>query len=104
MEIVFGSIMFFTLIIMILTTYYALKGNHGLYWISTIAIYLFSLLMSFTIGLLTVGFAFVTLSLAIGYTFGWINNRVRLGLFCTIGVLVGFVMVYFIRDDLFFVF
>lgn len=104
MEIALGSIMFFTLIIAIFSTYYALKGNYGLYWISTIAIYFFSLLMSFTIGMFTVGLAFVTLSLAIGYSFGWIKSRVGLVLFIASGIFVGFVMVYLVRDNLFYIF
>lgn len=104
MEIVLGSVMFFTLIIAILSTYYAVKGSYGLYWISAISIYFFSLLMSFTIGIFTVSLAFVTLSLAIGYSFDWIKSRASLTFFLFTGAFIGVVIVYYVRDDLFYIF
>lgn len=101
MEIVLLSLTFFILIVAGSSTYFAIKGNHRLYWVSAVSIYLFSFLTSFTIGLLTVGLSFVSLVLAIGYSFDWIKGKMNLVTFLGIGILIGFLMIYYVRDDLF---
>jgi hypothetical protein len=100
MEIVY-AIAFIALIIAGFSTVFATKGYYRLYWISAIGIYIFSYL-AFPIGQFTVGLTFVLLILAIGYSFGLIRNKIQKVIFLCLGTLIGFLMVIYLRDDLFY--
>ena len=104
MEIVFLSFVFFILCITVLLLYLAIKVNHQFYWPVALLIYIFSYLTSYLIGMFTVGLTFVALSLAVGYTFGWIKNRSSFISFLSLGAVGGFLMVYYVRDYLFYPF
>ncbi len=91
-------IVFSALILAIVSTFYAIKGKYQFYWISAIGIYIFSLLAGFSIGQMTVGLTFIPLTLAMGYFFGWIKNKVNIIIFLCLGILIGFLMVLYIDD------
>lgn len=83
------------LLIAVVATFFAIKGHHQLYWIAAIAIYIFSFIAGFSIGQLTVGFTFILLALAIGYTFGWIKNMIQVLTFTGIGAGIGLIIVLY---------
>lgn len=92
---IFSVIAFSALIVATVSTFFAVKGQHQLYWVSAVAIYIFSFLAGFSIGQLTVGLTFVPLALAIGYSFGWIKNNRSSIIFLCSGILFGiFIMIY----------
>jgi hypothetical protein len=97
-KLIFSVIACSSLIIAIISTIFALKGNIGFYWISAIGIYIFSFLAGFSIGQFTVGFTFVFLSMSIGFTFKLIKRKLDYVIFISGGVLVGFLMVFFVDD------
>jgi len=98
----FSIIAFSSLVIAIGSTYFASKGSFQLYWVSAFAIYIFSFLAGFSIGQLTVGFTFIPLSLAIGHSFRWIKSKKDSMYFICFGVLIGFLMVFFVDNLLFY--
>ncbi|WP_245780785.1 hypothetical protein [Gracilibacillus orientalis] len=77
----------------------AVGGKHYYYWISAVGMYIFSFLAGFSIGQLTVGLTFIPIVLAIGYTFDWIKNKVHYLFFVCSGVIIGFIMVFFVDDQ-----
>src|SRR5690625_7675008 len=88
----FSIIAFSSLVIAMISTYFAIKGSSRLYWVSALAIYIFSFLAGFSIGQITVGFPFIPLALAIGCSFRWFTSKTdRMYLIC-LGVLLGFLM------------
>lgn len=95
------AIAYGSLLICIMSVILAIKGIHQLYWISALSIYVFSFIAGFTIGLLTVGFTFVFLSLAIGYSLGRIKGKVNYSLFAGAGIIAGFLMVVLLRSWVF---
>jgi len=98
----FSIIAFSSLVIAMISTYFASKGSSRLYWVSALAIYIFSFLAGFSIGQITVGFTFIPLALAIGYSFRWIKNKTDSMYFICLGVLIGFLMVSFVGNFLFY--
>jgi hypothetical protein len=98
MMLIFSVIAFLSLIVAIVSTFFAFKGKHQLYWISAIGIYIFSFLAGFSIGQMTVGLTFIPLTLAIGYSFGWIKNKINSIIFLCLGSLIGFLMVLYVDD------
>lgn len=99
---IFSVIAFFALIVAIVSTFFAIKGKYQLYWISAFGIYIFSFIAGFSIGQLTVGLTFIPLTLAIGYSLGWIKNKVHSIIFLCLGTLIGFLMVIYVGDLLFY--
>ncbi|MDQ0888905.1 hypothetical protein QFZ81_003993 [Paenibacillus sp. V4I9] len=99
---IFSVIAFSALIVAIVSSFLAIKGKYQLYWISAIGIYIFSLLAGFSIGQLTVGLTFIPLTLAIGYSLGWIKNKVHSIIFLCLGTLIGFLMVIYVGNLLFY--
>lgn len=95
---IFSVIAFSALIIAIVATNFAIKGKYQLYWISAVGIYIFSFLAGFSIGQMTVGLTFIPLTLAIGYSFGWIKNKIHSIIFLCIGILIGFLMALYVDD------
>lgn len=99
---IFSVIAFSALVIAIVSTFFAVKGKHQLYWISAIGIYTFSFMAGFSIGQMAVGLTFIPLTLAIGYSLGWIKNKMNSVIFLFIGILIGFLMVVYVGNYLFF--
>ena len=52
----------------------------------------------------TVGFTFVALSLAVGYSFDWIKSKPSFFSILSLGAVAGFLIVYYVRDYLFYPF
>lgn len=73
--VIYSVIAFSALILAIVSTFAAIKGKYQFYWISAIAIYVFSFLAGFSIGQITVGLTFIPLTLVIGHSFGWIKKQ-----------------------------
>lgn len=96
---IFSVIAYTTLLISIVLIFFAIKGKHQLYWIATIGIYFFSFITGFSIGQITVGFTFVLLALAIGYSFKLIKNKLHFTTCLGVGFLVGFFMIAFVDDS-----
>ncbi|WP_206747171.1 hypothetical protein, partial [Mycobacteroides abscessus] len=65
---IFSVIAFAALIISVVSTLSAIKGKSQHYWYAALGVYIFSLIAGFSIGQITVGFTFVLLALAIGYS------------------------------------
>lgn len=102
---IISIIAFLALIIFIVSTLAAIMGKYQLYWVSAIGIYIFSFLAGFSIGQITVGLTFIPLTLAIGHSLGWIKNKIHSGVFLCIGILIGYLMVFYVDDaNLFFPF
>lgn len=80
------------------------KGNKQMYWLAALGMYIFSFLAGFSIGQVTVGLTFIPLILVIGFSFGWIKNNRHYWIFLSLGVLIGFLMVIFVGDILFYPF
>ncbi|WP_102345928.1 hypothetical protein [Bacillus sp. Marseille-P3661] len=95
---IFSVIAFSALVIAIVAAILAIKGKYGLYWISAVGIYIFSFLAGFSIGQMTIGLTFIPLTLAIGYSFGWIKNKIHNIIFLCIGIFAGFLMVLYVDD------
>jgi hypothetical protein len=95
---IFSIIAFSALIVAVLSIFYAIKGYYQLYWVSAIGIYIFSFLAGFSIGQITVGLTFIPLTLAIGFSLGWIKNKVHSLITLCIGILIGFLMVLYVDD------
>jgi hypothetical protein len=95
---IFSIIAFSALIVAVVSIFFAIKGKYQLYWISAIGIYIFSFLAGFSIGQITVGLTFIPLTLAIGFTLGWIKNKMDSILFLCLGILIGFLMVLYVDD------
>ncbi len=95
---IFTVIAFSALIIAIVSTFAAIKSKYQFYWISAIGIYIFSFLAGFSIGQITVGLTFISLTLAIGYSLGWIKNKMHSRIFLCIGILIGFLLVFYVDD------
>jgi hypothetical protein len=95
---VFTIIALAALLISFLSIRMAIRGKHKYYWIAALGSYIFSLIAGFSIGQVTVGFTFVLLSLAIGYTFRLIKDKYRLIGFVSFGILVGMMMVLIVDD------
>lgn len=97
--VIFSVIAFAALIIASVSAFFAIKGKHQLYWTAAIGIYIFSFISGFSIGQMTVGFTFVPLALAIGYTFNKIKNKTHFITFLVVGFLVGLLVVSFVDDS-----
>lgn len=100
--IIFTLIAFSALIIAIVSSFFAIKGKYQYYWISAIGIYIFSFIAGFSIGQMTVGLTFIPLTLAIGYSLGWIENKTQSIIFLCLGILIGFIMVIYVGNLLFY--
>ncbi len=100
--IIFSLIAFSALIIAIVSIFFAIRGKYQFYWISAIGIYIFSFIAGFSIGQMTVGLTFIPLTLAIGYSFGWIKNKIHSIIFLCLGILIGFLMVIYVGNLLFY--
>jgi hypothetical protein len=94
----FSIIALTAFLITFLTIRMAIRGNHKHYWTAAIACYIFSFIAGFSIGQVTVGFTFVLLVLAIGYTLRLIRNKSQLITIFSFGLLVGIIMVIYIDD------
>ncbi|HHY72158.1 MAG TPA: hypothetical protein GX497_02805 [Bacillus bacterium] len=101
---IFSVIAFSALIVAILSLFFAIKGKYQLYWMSAIGIYIFSFLAGFSIGQITVGLTFIPLTLAIGHSFGWIKNKRNFIIFLFSGVIIGFLLVVYVGNYLFYPF
>ena len=90
------------MIIAIVSAFFAIKGKYQYYWISAIGIYIFSFIAGFSIGQMTVGLTFIPLTLAIGYSLGWIKSKTQSIIFLCLGILIGFILVIYVGDLLFY--
>jgi|SRR5699024_385049 len=100
---IYLSIGFFILISVIFVTFYAIKGNYQFYWASAIGFYFLSYFaLYFGIGKIMVVFSFVSLTLAIGYSFDWITSKVSSIIFLCLGVLIGILTVLLVGEYLFY--
>jgi hypothetical protein len=99
---IFSLIAFSALFISIVSIIFAIKGKHQFYWISSLGIYIFSFLAGFSIGLVTVALTFIPLTLAIGYSFGWIKTKTHRIISLGFGILVGSLMVIYVGNWLFY--
>jgi hypothetical protein len=97
-NVIFSVIAFSSLFIAFVAAVIAIRGKHLFYWFSAIGMYIFSFLAGFSIGQLTIGLTFIPLTLAIGYTFGWIKTKVHNIIFVILGILIGFLIVLFVDD------
>ncbi|UOQ87293.1 hypothetical protein [Gracilibacillus salinarum] len=95
---IFTVIAYSSLIIAIVSVLFAIKGRYFFYWISAIAIYVFSYIAGFSIGQLTVGLTFIPLTLAVGHSFGWIKNNIHSFMFLCLGMIVGGLLVLYIDN------
>lgn len=86
----------------IVTFAFAMAGRHQLYWISALGTYIFSFIAGFSIGQLTVGLAFIPLTLAIGHYFEWIKNRMHGFIFLFLGIVIGVLMTVYVGNVLFY--
>lgn len=98
----FTFIAYSALIVAVASFVLALMGKHLFYWAAAAGIYVFSFIAGFSIGQLTVGLTFVPLTMAIGYTFGWIKNRAHRTAFLCFGALIGGFLVLYAGDLLFY--
>jgi len=80
------------------STFHGIRGKYRFYWLSAIGIYIFSLIAGFSIGQMTVGLTFIPLTLAIGYSFGWIKSKTHSNIFLCLGILIGVLMVLYVDD------
>ena len=99
---IFSVIAFSALFIAIVSMFFAIRDKYQYYWVSAVGIYSFSFLAGFSIGQMTVGLTFIPLTLAIGYSFGWIKNKMHSIIFLCLGVLIGFLMVIYVGNLLFY--
>ena len=99
---IFSVIAYSALVAAIVSFVFAIAGRYLFYWISAISIYIFSFLAGFSIGQMTVGLTFVPLVMAIGHSFGWIKNKTHSLIFLCSGFIIGFLMVKFIGNLLFY--
>lgn len=95
---IYSIIAFSALIVAIVSALFAIFSKHQYYWLSAFGMYVFSFLAGFSIGQLTVGLTFIPISMGLGYSFGWINSKIRVVIFLFIGVLIGCFMVFFVDD------
>ena len=94
---------FLILIAVVFGTFFAIKGNHQFYWVSAIWIYLLSyFVLFFGVGNIIAVLSFVSLTLAIGYSFGWIKSMVSSIIFVSLGILIGIILVFLLGDYLFY--
>ncbi|MGP4040130.1 hypothetical protein ACTWP4_09580 [Gracilibacillus sp. D59] len=94
----FTIVAYSSLIVALVSLILAVSGKRHFYWLSAVGIYIFSFIAGFSIGQLTVGLTFIPLLLAIAYTFSWIKTKVHILLFVSLGVTIGFIMVFFVDD------
>lgn len=95
---IFSVIAFSALIVAVVSFFLAIMGKQQLYWISAIGIYVFSFIAGFSIGQLTVGLTFIPLTLAIGFSLGWIKGKTDYLLSAGVGILIGVIFVLFVDD------
>ncbi|WP_339147166.1 MULTISPECIES: hypothetical protein [unclassified Sutcliffiella] len=95
---IYSVIAFSAFTISIATTILAAKGKPQFYWVAALGIYIFSVLAGFSIGQITIGFTFVLLALALGYTVNIIRSKIHFTTCLGLGIIVGFVAVVFIDD------
>ena len=95
---IFSVIAFSALIVAFVSIFFAIRGKYPFYWISAFGIYIFSFIAGFSIGQITVGLTFIPLTLAIGYTFGWIKTKIHSIIFLCLGGLIGFLLVLYVDD------
>jgi hypothetical protein len=95
---IFTVIAFSALIVSIVSTFFAIKGKHQLYWIAAIGIYIFSLIAGFSIGQFTVGLTFVLLALASSYSFNLVKTKLHVTTCVGLGILIGVLMVFYVDD------
>lgn len=82
----------------------AVMEYRAFYWIAALSIYLFSSIAGFSVGQIAVGFTFIPLTLAIGYTCKWIKTDTHAILFFFAGCVIGWLMVVFVGNWLFYPF
>ncbi|MBX4148692.1 hypothetical protein [Paenibacillus lautus] len=99
---IYTVIAYSALIVAVLSLLLAIIGKRQFYWISALGIYVFSFIAGFSIGQVTVGLTFIPLTLAIGYSFGWIKNKVHSIISLCLGTLIGVLMVVYVGNMLFY--
>lgn len=76
----------------------ALIGKPRWYWASALAMYLFSFLGSFSIGLYTLVFAFCLLAIAIAHSFHWIKRGSHYVFTVALAVFAWAASIYYVDD------
>lgn len=95
---IFSLIAYLSLFLFLVTTIFAIKGDHKYYWFAAIFIYIFSMLGAFSVGLMTVGLTFILLTLAIGYSFQWIKTKRHALIGLGIGIVIAYILVVYVDD------
>jgi|GEM_PF-1911158 len=72
--VIFSILAYLMLAVTGLAVWLAVKGDKKYYWVGGIAMYFFSFIAGFSIGLLTLSISFVLLALAITHRMRWVNN------------------------------
>lgn len=100
--IIYTIIAYSLLLISFLAFFVALKGRLIFYWISALAMYIFSFLGGFSIGQITVGLTFIPLTLGFASMLGWIRQNFHRTLFAGLGFVLGIFMVILVGNNLFY--
>lgn len=96
---IFTVIAWVALSVAVLSFIIAFLGKRQFYWMSAFAIYVFSFIAGFSIGQRTVGLTFIPLTLAIGYSSGWLKTNRDYLLTVGAGLLIGVLVVMFVDDS-----
>ncbi|SFB28641.1 hypothetical protein SAMN04488072_11340 [Lentibacillus halodurans] len=91
------TLLLMTLVFVVL----AVMGRYQMYWAAALSNYIFSFLAGFSIGQLTVGLTFVFLMLAIAHSFNRIKNRLHYMGFLLSGLVIGALLLIFVKSWLF---
>lgn len=92
------SIVIILIVITVIGLIKGLTGNYRWYILSAVGSYVFSFLSGFSIGLLTLIFTFISLSLLAGKVLGLIKNKKHLVLCALTGSVLWAVSIYSIDD------
>ena len=76
----------------------SLKGGKKYYWAGSVAMYFFSFITGFSIGLLTLSISFILLALALAHSMKWIKGFLHSLVTASIALIAWGGSVYFIDD------
>lgn len=94
----YSLLAYLSLFLFLVTTIFAIKGDHKYYWFAALFVYIFSFLSGFSVGQLTIGLTFIFLILAIGYSFKWIKTKFHALLSTGIGLVIAYLAVVYVDD------
>src|SRR5690606_7766535 len=97
----FGAIAFTVLAMFVVALAQAAGGNGRWYWYSSLCAYIFSCLAGFSIGLLTLVFVLILLSLAIGHSLNHITSWKDTLFFTAAGIITWCIVLITIKSWIF---